>query len=431
MTFVSKAALAAVLGLSATVAITAPADAQRKKKEEAPAQPVISEAFRTAALATDAAVKAKDFATADQQLAAARAAATPGNVEEAYFLAQLQVQLAQAKNDRTALASGLDALLASPKLPEADRAALTYNRGVLALNAKQTDVALQNFERAKQLGFQDPELDLRIAQINVQRGNVDAGVAAIDKAIAAKKAAGQPVPPAWYDYAIAGLYKANKGAEAGQWARRQLTEYPTQANWRKVLVLFRDRSDSNGATLGNAARIDTMRLMRDTKSLADQNDYREYALLAVDLGLPYETVAIIDEGRANGKIPASATVFNQLKTTAQSQIRAEGSLATLDTKSKAAANGRMAAGTANAYLASGNNAKAIELFETALQKGGVDADEVNTRLGIAYARAGQAAQAKAAFAKVTAAPRNEIANFWTLYVDSPRVVASTPVVGNN
>ncbi len=82
-------------------------------------------------------------------------------------------------------------------------------------------------------------------------------------------------------------------------------------------------------------------------------------------------------------------------------------------------------------MANNNNAKAVELYQLALSKGGVDADEINTRIGIAHARAGQSAEAKAAFAKVTNGPRGEIANFWSLYVDQPRVVASTPAVGNN
>ncbi len=433
MTFVSKAALAATLGLGATLAIAPPADAQRKKAEAAPAAPQVQvgEAFRVAALAADAAIKAKDFATADQQIAAAQAAAVAGNVDEAYFLAQLKVGLAQAKNDRPAMATAIDALLASPKLAAAERGTLLYNRGVLALDQKQPDVALRNFEAARAAGYADPELDLRLAQINIQGGKLDAGIAAMEKVVAAKKAAGQPVPPQWYDYTISQLYKANRSVEAGQWARRQLTEYPTQANWRKVLILFRDRTDGKGAALGNQARVDVLRLMRDTKSLADQNDYREYVQATQDLGLPHETVALIDEGRSTGKIPASATVFNGLKTSAQGQVASYGSAASLETRAKAAPNGKAAAAAGNVYLATGNNAKAAEMFQLALQKGGVDADEVNTRLGIAFARAGQAPQAKESFAKVTAAPRNEIATFWTLYVDQPRIVASTPVVGNN
>lgn len=434
MTFVSKAALAALLGMGATLAVAAPADAQRKKKDEAPAAPQIqvSEAFRTAALAADAAIKAKNFAVADQQIAAMQAAMTPGNPDEGYFLAQLKVSNAQAKNDRPGLAAAIDELLASPKLKPEERGGLYYNRGVLALDTKQTDVAVQNFERARQAGYNEPDLELRLASIAIQKGQVDQGLASLEKVMAARKAAGQPVPPGWYDLAISQLYRSKRPVEAGQWARRKLAEYPTQANWRTVLALFRDRADNKGATLGNQARVDVMRLMRDTKSLADQNDYLDYAQTTQDIGLPYETVAVIDEGRASGKIPASAPAFNTLKASAQTQIKNEGSATALETRAKSGANGRAALAAGNVYLATGNNAKAVELYNLALQKGGIDADEANTRIGIAHARAGQAAEAKAALAKVsTTGPRAEIASFWTFYVDNPRIVASTPAVGNN
>ena len=50
----------------------------------------------------------------------------------------------------------------------------------------------------------------------------------------------------------------------------------------------------------------------------------------------------------------------------------EGSLAGLETKSKAAGNGTLAAQTGDAYLSQNQHAKAAELYQAALTKGGVD-----------------------------------------------------------
>ena len=416
MGFVSKSALAAVLALGAAALTAAPAEAQKKKKEEAP-KVQINEAFRTAAVAGETAAKAGDIATAKARLAEADAAAT-SDVEK-FYAANLRLQVAQAAKDNALLATALDQMIANPNTPAEQQATLNYNRGILALNAKDKAGARQYFQRAKQLGYNDPEYDLRMASLELEGGNVDQGVSALDKAIQAKVAAGQPVPNDWYNLAISQLYKANKPAETATWMRRQLKDYPTATNWRKALILFRDRADQ-GRALGGSARLDTFRLMRETGALTDQSEFGEYAQLAQDLGLPYETVAVIDQGRAAGKIPASATQYNALKTEAQAGIRAEGSLSSLDAKSRSAANGKLAAGTANAYLANGDAAKAAEFFQLALQKGGVDQDEVNTRLGIALAKSGRRDEAKAAFAKVTGAPRNELAAFWTLWLDSPK-----------
>ena len=57
------------------------------------------------------------------------------------------------------------------------------------------------------------------------------------------------------------------------------------------------------------------------------------------------------------------------------------------------------------------------MFQLALTKGGIDRDAVLTRLGIAQARAGKYAEAKATFAQV-AGTRASIAQLWTAYVDS-------------
>jgi hypothetical protein len=65
----------------------------------------------------------------------------------------------------------------------------------------------------------------------------------------------------------------------------------------------------------------------------------------------------------------------------------------------------------------GQYAEAAELYRAALQKGGVDANLANTRLGEALALAGQRAQAEAAFHAVTG-PRAELAQYWLLWLSS-------------
>jgi tetratricopeptide (TPR) repeat protein len=172
-------------------------------------------------------------------------------------------------------------------------------------------------------------------------------------------------------------------------------------------------------TLDKGQKVDLFRLLRKEKALADQFDYEIYAQYAIDLGLPNEGKAVIDEGRAAGKLPADSATANDLYRVAKQSIANEGSLDPLDAKSKAAANGKLAAGTGDAHLGAGNYAKAIELYRVALQKGSVDADAVNTHLGIALALSGDAAGAKAAFEAVKGSPRADIASFWLTSLTTP------------
>ena len=55
-------------------------------------------------------------------------------------------------------------------------------------------------------------------------------------------------------------------------------------------------------------------------------------------------------------------------------------------------------------------------YRLALQKGGIDANTANTRLGIALARSGDKAGAQAALAAVTG-PRAPIAHYWVIWLN--------------
>ena len=92
------------------------------------------------------------------------------------------------------------------------------------------------------------------------------------------------------------------------------------------------------------------------------------------------------------------------------------SLAGVDTKARAAANGTLAMKTAAAYFGYGDYAKAVDLYRVALQKGGVDANVVNTRLGIALALAGQKAEATTALQAVTGT-RADLAQLWLAWMN--------------
>jgi Flp pilus assembly protein TadD len=59
--------------------------------------------------------------------------------------------------------------------------------------------------------------------------------------------------------------------------------------------------------------------------------------------------------------------------------------------------------------------KAAALYRAAIEKGSIDANVANTRLGIALARAGQRAEAEAAFRAVGGA-RADLANLWLVWL---------------
>jgi hypothetical protein len=199
-----------------------------------------------------------------------------------------------------------------------------------------------------------------------------------------------------------------------------VVDYPTAENWRSALVIYGDANRFDDQT-----QLDLMRLQRFAGALSGERDYYEYALLADKVGLPGEAKAIVDEGKAKGAYNASSKAINEIGTLAGTKVASDrGSLAAAEKSAAGAANGRSALGTGDAFFGYGDYAKAAAMYRLALQKGGIDANTANLRLGMALAKAGQAAEAKQAFAAVNSGPRAEIAQFWSLWVDQGARAAS-------
>lgn len=420
---ISTAVLTAAL-VTGMAGVTIAVPAVAKKKEEAPKGPSYTQAVALAAQKAKAAFTAKDMVTAEAAVAEAEAAVkTDDDRYLATFLryAIISQKIADASTgtngafDPTPMIAPLDSLIANPATPADMRPQFEFSRATIAYDAKNWALATQLFTAAQAHGSTQANLPLYLAKAKVQSGNVAGGMADLDTLFAS----GKPQTDEFYRYAIQQSSNAGLRTETVKWMGRWVTAYPTSKGWRTALAFY-GFSAKPLAKLDKRQQVDLFRLMRQTKALADQNDYEEYAQRAIDIGLPDEAKMVIDEGKATGKIPAApSSVIKALASDAAAQITAEGSFDALEKKAAAAPTGPLSAQTGDAYLGRSNYAKAVTLYRQALSKGGVNTDEVNTHLGIALAMSGDAAGAKAAFALVTGAPRNDIAAFWTIYLDHP------------
>ena len=426
MKLISKVALAAALvaGMGST-AFVAPAYA-KKDKPAAPAADSfnLSKEFRVPAVAAQAAIEAKDFPTAETQLAAVDAAAK--NDDERYVAATLRFKLL-AKQPQTAatsaaMAGPIDALLANPRTPKTDLARYHYIRGDIFYNLQQYPQALQHYTQARDGGLVDDELTFQIVRANMESGNVAAGAKALEGLVAAQVAAGKKPPENWYRYAISRLYKANNTAETEAWTARWLGAYGTKANWHDAIYTFGFQGPGI-KRLTDRDRADLYRLMSATHSLAGLHDYLDYAQASIQIGLPTEGKSVIEEGRTSSVVPASNKTANDLLAQANADIAGDKSFAAQEKAATAAPKGDIASQTGDAYLGARNYAKAIEMYDLALTKGVANADIVHLHRGIAFAMSGDKEKARADFATITSVPQIEIAKLWIVFLDSPPVTA--------
>ena len=423
MKMVSKLALATMLSLGAMSMTAAPAFAQKSKKEEQAAAKAAAEKqkallaqlspeYRKAAAEVETAVNAKDWATVDAKLPAVEALAQ--NEVEKFFAANYRLQLEFSRKSDPGMAKALDVLIPNPNTAPASLAQFNLLRGGILFNEKKYDQAIPYFLKARELGNNDPDLSLQLAQSYLNLKKNAEGIAEMNKAMEASKAAGKKPPESWYKFTFTRVYNSGDRAQAAVWASRWYAEYPSVENWRYVITNYRN-------SLGNADvvkkdKLELYRLLRATNALADENDYLQYANSAANGGLPWEVVAVIDEGRKNGKISQGSSDASTLYSNAQTALKGEQPL---EAQAKAASTGKQAMAAGDAFMASGNYARAVELYDTAAQKGSVDAEVLQLHRGYALFQLGRKPEAKAAFALVTRAPLSDIAKFWTQWIDGP------------
>ena len=413
----STLALTASLG----VALIAPAAA---KDKPAPAGPRLTPAFVKAAGPAQAAVNAGDTATAEPLVAAVEAVATTD--DERLLSTQMRLVLESKKLtaattanpsavvSQTPLVKPLDALIANPLTPAADRSRYYLIRARMAYQGKQYPVAIDYGQKARDGGNTDPDLTAFLIRAKFDSGDVAGGTAELDRAIAEGAAKGQTAPVDWYKLAIAQANRRHLAPLTVAWMGKYAAAYPSGQTWYDVVTSYGLQHDA-AATLDNPQKVDLYRLMRASGGLGDQYGYLDYARNAQSAGLPLEAQAVLKEGLASGKIQTGSADVKAIQAQL-TKTAGKGTLAAMETKANAATNGLLAAQAGDAQLGSGNYAKAVALYRTALTKGGVDADAVNTHLGIALARSGDKPGAQAAFASVKGSPRSDIAALWTTWL---------------
>ena len=394
----------------------APAGAQ-KKPAAAPAKgPVFSKEFRVAAQPLQKAVSAKDFVTAKAALPAALALAT--TPDDKFYVGLFQYQIAANGKDTPGTIAGAQLMLASGAAPVEQQGSLNYLLGRENYFVKDYPKAMSYLNESIRLGNKPPELLIMAADISFKQKQYLPGLVFAEQGIAAQKAAGQVVPQDWYERALSASYNAKNGTELVKFGGMLIKAYPTASNWRSTLVLYRDSKQMDGQIT-----LDLYRLMRATKSIAGERDYFDYAAIASERGLPGETKAVVDLAVSSDAKLATSKNLAELRSAAAPKIAADmGGLPASERAAAASPAARPSVGTADAYMSYGQYAKAVPLYRSALTKTGVDADTVNTRLGIALALSGDKEGARAALQAVKGV-RAEIAALWMVYLDVPQNIA--------
>ncbi|WP_448586490.1 hypothetical protein [Thermaurantiacus sp.] len=403
----ARATAAAIL---AALAVATPGPVSAQKKSAAPKLKLTKEVQGILA-EVQKLQQAQDFKATVPLLD--QADAVPNKTaDDNYIIGMLRLNSGISLSDNGLIEKGLEQALASGKVPAEDQPKFIRSLGSIALQRGDYAGALAQFDRYLALLPEDATAMAEVAELHRRSKNNPKAVAMLQQAIATQeKRTGAKADETWYKRALAIAYDSNLPAETLATSEALVRAYPSPTNWRDVVVIWREMNK-----LDDQTNLDALRLQRAAGALTGERDYYEFAETASMRGLPGEAKAVIDAGVAAGALQLSKPVVRELNTKVTADVKADrASLPQAEKEARAAANGRVALGTADAYLGYSEYQKAAELYRLALQKGGIDPAVANLRLGIALARSGDKAGAEAAFARVTTEPRAQLAKFWRIW----------------
>ena len=414
--------MTAPLALAAAVLAAAPASAQYGAPPSQPQQQMptaaptpapernikVSREASKALKELQDAVNANDVANIPAKLAAAKAVAK--STDEKYLVARLQLKAAVAAKNQAAIATAIEALLASGGLEPGKVAPSYLELGDIHLKNKDYAKAAAAFERALALNPNNPDALVMLAETKNSQGQGSEAASLLQRALRAKSAGGQKPDESWYKRAIAIAYQAQQPS-AMELSRQWVAAYPSPASWRDALRIYRRLGQPDQATI-----LDMLRLARATGALEGDADFHSYAFLASEGASPGEARAVIDEAIAARQIDPNKPLFKEIIPIlkANRELRREG-LPAVEASARTDPGAKLTVRAAEAYYGYGEYAKAAELYRAALGKSGADSNLINLRLGMALARAGDKAGATAALNAVTG-PRAELAKYWLLYL---------------
>ena len=413
--------LLAAIGLNAAPALLTSAHAQDKAPAAAPTQQIRPEMYKL--IETEkikALIVAKKFDEVKAALAAAEALPNP-TPYETYVITRMKVALGSAMGNEKMRNDALEVVIASGFLDKKETADFLVALGESQYKAKDYPKAIETFKRYQQVSTTPELVTSTMNRAYFFNNDFTTLKAELAKSIGAAEAAGKA--PTDDDLRLlAATYEKQNDRNSGGYAKvmdQLVTYYPTPDFWNNVL-----RRVQNKPGFSERLQLDLYRLqILTTKELSD-DQYADYAELALRAGFFAEAKKVVDEGYAKGALSAK-----------HQDLRNRATKGAAD-DAKTIASGDAAAGKAKlgmpllnlgfAYVTMDEFEKGLGMMEQGIAKGGFKNEkEARLRLGVAYAKAGRKAEANKVLEPLKGTdPLGDLARYWLLYVNAPAPVAA-------
>ena len=375
----------------------------------------------------------KEFAT-NKNYEAAKAAwpaakAAIQNDDDKYQAGIFAVQLGAKLKDNALNEEGYDLLLDSSYTPAVTRNSVLFQLAAARYDAKDYAAAETQLLSLYNAGYRQSNIELLIATAQGLQKKYQQAVGSFQRAVDEKQAAGKAAPTDYYKRAAAYAIKLGNPATINKWMKAWIKIDPSVDTWHDALTLFMRK-----ANLSEAETLDVMRLMRRNNAMKYPLEYSLYMESIGPRRYPVEALAVLDEGLASGVIEKSdPSIGEPYKTASSLAAEDRRTLASTEADARSSSSGNAILLIADSFLSQRKFDTAASLYELALSKGNIRANDGEDRTGrarmhLAMAKAAQTdwASAKAEFAKITSGKRKDIAEYWMIYVDQQMAKAAEP-----
>jgi tetratricopeptide (TPR) repeat protein len=339
---------------------------------------------------------------------------------ESYVLNRMKLSLATASGNDQASIAALEAILASGKLPEADKGNFTQALGGMYYNAKNYPKAIEWYKRYQAESATPDVVNPPLVRSYYLSGDYASAMKLLRPQLEAAQKSGKA--PSLEDLRLyaSGASKVKDDAAYLYGLDQLITYYPNDDFWMDSI----SRGILRKPGFAEANITDVLRLEFAAVKVMTPEMYVELAELALKDGFPTEAKKVVDAGFAAGALGTGKSAAEHRKLRDRATKGAADDAKNIASGEASAAKSKTGAGLVNlgwAYVSMDQFDKGIGFIEQGIAKGGLKSpDEAKLRLGMAYARAGQKDKAIQTFQTVKAGGGlSDTAKYYTVLLDHP------------
>jgi Flp pilus assembly protein TadD len=314
----------------------------------------------------------------------------------------------------------LESGLNSPCMPEAKKLDRYKSLAGIYSSLRNYPKVIDYGNRALKVS-RDPDMQVAVAQAYYQSGNNKEAVRVMNDLLNSMEQNNKVPKEQQLLLVQAACARANDNACVAKVFEKLVVNYPKTEYWQNLLSALR-KLDTD-----DIQKLNVMRLSIHVNVMKDPEEYKEMAQLALEERLAGEAQSVLELGFTKKvftdqrQIDVNTRLLNAAKKEAAAD---KSNIATSEGAARGAQFGSADIKVGAQYLAFGDAAKATELLQRGITKGGIAKgdpkekeriDEASMLLGIAYLRTNNKAEAAKAFRSVKNDPTMvRIAKLWLL-----------------